>query len=372
MDSPYELQRLVVVATFSTPWEAQVAQARLSAEGLHSLIADEHVIRMVALANAVGGIRLKVREKDAAAAADVLRRLTPLPDIYLVPQDAVAGAGDDSDDGDDGSESSGGETGDSDGGSNLGAIDGGRSYGGAGNRGGSDDGRSESGDGDRRAPSGPLRAVERMVAAAGETPLTAAASGAGERGASTGAAGAGEAAQAGGPGPWAEGDGPLTCPSCDSADLEVERSSRLLLGVLPMSRWGYRCGDCGILWKPDEVEGGRRLDAAILDSAAALAEAGGNEPLITVARFGTPWEAHLARTLLESEGLRCCVLEERMPAVHMLSAEPAAFNRVEVRQADAQRAGEILARAYSYPTLVAAPDADADLDPEPDGSSSNR
>src|SRR5260370_678548 len=90
MDSPYELQRLVVVATFSSPWEAQIAQARLSAEGLHSLIADEHVIRMVALANAVGGIRLKVRERDAAAAADVLRRLAPLPEIYLVTQDAAS------------------------------------------------------------------------------------------------------------------------------------------------------------------------------------------------------------------------------------------------------------------------------------------
>ena len=334
MDSPYELQRLVVVATFSTPWEAQVAQARLSAEGLHSLIADEHVIRMVALANAVGGIRLKVREKDAAAAADVLRRLVPLPDIYLVPQDAAAGAGGD---GDDGSDSDGGERGDTD----------------------------DYGASDRGEPSRPLRPVERTAAGTGETPLKAAAAGAG---AATGAAGIGGAAQDDEPGPWAEGDGPLTCPACDSADLEVERSSRLLLGVLPMSRWGYRCGECGILWKPDEVEGGRRLDAAILDSDAVRPAASGNAPLITVARFGTPWEAHLARTLLESEGLRCCVLEERMPAVHMLSAEPAAFNRVEVRQADAQRAGEILARAYSYPTLVAAPEADAeaDLDPEPE------
>lgn len=341
MDSPYELQRLVVVATFSTPWEAQVAQARLSAEGLHSLIADEHVIRMVALANAVGGIRLKVREKDAVAAADVLRRLTPLPDIYLVAQDAATGAGDDDGESDDGG--GGNDSDDSDGGD-------------------SDD----HGDSARGAPSGPLRAVERMPAGAEETAPTAAAASAGESGAVTGAARTGGPAQPGEPGTWPEGDGPLTCPSCDSADLQVERSSRLLLGVLPMSRWGYRCGDCGILWKPDEVEGGRRLDAALEGSAAALAEAAGNATLITVARFGTPWEAHLARTLLESEGLRCCVLEERMPAVHMLSAEPAAFNRLEVRQADAQRAGEILTRAYSYPALVAAPDADADLDPEPE------
>src|SRR5258708_22176188 len=83
-DSPYELQRLVTVRTFSTPWEAQIAQARLGSEGLHSLIANEHVIRMVALSNAVGGIQLKGREQDAAAAAAALRRLAPLPAIYLV------------------------------------------------------------------------------------------------------------------------------------------------------------------------------------------------------------------------------------------------------------------------------------------------
>src|SRR6202049_4202163 len=89
-DSPDELQRLVAVGTFSTPWEAQIAQARLGSEGLHSLIANEHVIRMVALSNAVGGIQLKVREQDAEAAAAVLGRLAPLPEIYLVGQDAGA------------------------------------------------------------------------------------------------------------------------------------------------------------------------------------------------------------------------------------------------------------------------------------------
>src|ERR1700686_1597545 len=88
-ESPYELQRLVTVGTFSTPWEAQIAQARLGSEGLHSLIANEHVIRMVALSNAVGGIQLKVREQDAEAAA-VLGRLAPLPEIYRVGQDAGA------------------------------------------------------------------------------------------------------------------------------------------------------------------------------------------------------------------------------------------------------------------------------------------
>jgi hypothetical protein len=278
-DSPYELQRLVVVATFSTPWEAQIAQTRLSAEGLHSLIADEHLIRMVALSNAIGGIRLKVRERDAGAAAEVLRRLVPLPEIYLVTQDALGEAGEE--------------------------------------------------------PGIPTRLPEPAGAAA--------------------------------PDP--------RCPACGSGDLRLERSSRRVLGVLPVSRTGYRCGDCCMLWKPDEIERWRRLGPGDLEPAAdslpapqaALAAPPPDDgwdapeaPLTTAARFHTPWEAHLARTLLESEGVRCCVLEERMPAVHMLSAEPAAFNRLEVRQADAARAAGILARAFSYPSLVAVPDPDPD------------
>jgi hypothetical protein len=280
-DSPYELQRLVTVGTFNTPWEAQIAQARLSAEGLYSLIADEHVIRMVALSNAVGGIRLKVRERDAEAAKEVLRRLAPLPEIYLVTGDPPGAPG------------------------------------------------------SLQAEEGP-----EILEIPGGAPAEAPAG----RPASAGAAGGAlreaglreEAAAAGG----------RSCPACGSAELWLERSSRLVLGLLPLGRRGYRCGECGILWRLEEIR-----------SEPPLA---GAEPLATVARFHTPWEAHLARTYLESEGLQCCVFEERLPAVHLLSAQPAAYNRLEVRRSDAARAAEILARAFSYPSRVAAPDPDAE------------
>src|ERR1700688_464535 len=288
-DSPYELQRLITVGTFSTPWEAQIAQARLGSEGLHSLIANEHVIRMVALSNAVGGIQLKVREQDAEAAAAVLRRLAPLPEIYLVTQDAAAGA-------------------------------------------------------PASVPAMPPAGVPALPAAS--TPAHAA--------------------------------GSPICSSCGSSDLRFEHSSRLVLGVLPVSRRGYRCGDCGILWRLEELGGAPRLAPGSPEGGAGAprpdghgAHGGPGEQgdqdregediaLSTVARFHTPWEAHLARTFLESEGLRCCVLEERLPAVLLLSAEPVAYNRLEVRQADAARAAENLARAWSNLSLVAIPDPDAD------------
>jgi hypothetical protein len=67
------------------------------------------------------------------------------------------------------------------------------------------------------------------------------------------------------------------------------------------------------------------------------------EALVTVGRFYTPWEAHLARTLLESEGVDACVHEERLPGVSLLTGAPTALNRVEVYPDDAERALEILA-----------------------------
>ncbi len=67
------------------------------------------------------------------------------------------------------------------------------------------------------------------------------------------------------------------------------------------------------------------------------------EALVTVGRFYSPWEAHLARTLLESEGIDACVHEERLPAVSLLTGAPTALSRVEVYPEDAERALEILA-----------------------------
>jgi hypothetical protein len=67
------------------------------------------------------------------------------------------------------------------------------------------------------------------------------------------------------------------------------------------------------------------------------------EALVTIGRFSTPWEAHLAKTLLESEGIDACVLEERLPAISLLTGEPAVMSRVEVYSGDAERALEILA-----------------------------
>jgi len=165
-DPEYDIERLVTIETFSSPWEAQLARACLEAEGLHAVIADEHFYRLYgALSSTLGGVRLQVRPEEVERAGELLRNRRPV--LYLVTED------DDQ----------------------LGAAE----------------------------------------------------------------------------------------------DFEEP------------------------------------------------------EALITIGRFVTPWEAHLARTLLESEGIDACVLEERLPSVSLLTGQPVAMNRVEVHPEDAERALEILA-----------------------------
>jgi hypothetical protein len=65
--------------------------------------------------------------------------------------------------------------------------------------------------------------------------------------------------------------------------------------------------------------------------------------LVTVGRYYAPWEAHLARTLLESEGIDACVHEERLPAASLLTGAPTALSRLEVHPEDAARALAVLA-----------------------------
>lgn len=118
------------------------------------------------------------------------------------------------------------------------------------------------------------------------------------------------------------------CPGCNSDNLQEEKLWRR------PSRW--LCRSCGqeLAGEPEPpgVEG-EENEAAGLDG----------EDLVPVARFFTPWEAHLARTRLESEGIRACVLEERLPPIDLWTGRPQALNRVAVRSRDAREAEALLA-----------------------------
>jgi Putative prokaryotic signal transducing protein len=198
IDPSWDLEELVTVGTFAASWEARLAQARLAAEGVDAVVTDE-IVGTFYGGSVVGGIKLRVREDEAARASEVLARESPIPEIYLVTEE------------------------------------------------------------DARQP---------------------------------------------------------RCPSCRSENISSE-------GWL-VRRW--TCRRCGAAWKEGAIPEGEE-----------------DPDLITVARFGTPWEAHLARTLLESHGIDACVMEERFPPIDLLSGQPLALNRLAVHPADADRALEALA-----------------------------
>jgi hypothetical protein len=126
------------------------------------------------------------------------------------------------------------------------------------------------------------------------------------------------------------------CPSCRSENIASERWPRRGLVDLWLGR-RWTCQRCGAAWR----EG-------------AMPEGEEEPDLITVARFGTPWEAHLARTLLESHGIDACVMEERFPPLDLLSGQPLALNRLAVHPDDADRAAEVLAAVESEEGEVSA------------------
>ena len=65
--------RLVTIATFEIAPRAHVARAALEDAGIQVFVADEEIVGMDwMLSNAVGGVKVKVREADAERALAVL------------------------------------------------------------------------------------------------------------------------------------------------------------------------------------------------------------------------------------------------------------------------------------------------------------
>lgn len=211
-DMEYEIERLVTVASYNSPWEAQLAKARLEAAGIEAVIADENFLRLYwAVSSSLGGAKVQVRESAVGQAAELLARAQPIPEIYLVTEEEAARP---------------------------------------------------------------------------------------------------------------------RCPACKS-DRVWSR-----FGFLPLPGRRWSCHHCGADWRDDEIAGA---------SAALIPEPIPDPPaLVTVARFTTPWEAHLAKIRLASEGIEACMMEERLPPVSLLSGEPLALNRLEVYEDDAEQALAIL------------------------------
>jgi hypothetical protein len=68
------LEHLITIKSFLTPGEADLMQSYLAAEDIYSFLKDEHSVTMQPyLANAIGGVKLQVREEDAERTMEVLR-----------------------------------------------------------------------------------------------------------------------------------------------------------------------------------------------------------------------------------------------------------------------------------------------------------
>lgn len=67
--------QLVTIAIFPTAFSAHVIQGRLQADGIECYVQDEHSVQMTPMfSNAIGGIKLQVKEEDVQIAVALLRQ----------------------------------------------------------------------------------------------------------------------------------------------------------------------------------------------------------------------------------------------------------------------------------------------------------
>lgn len=68
-------EQLVTVRSYNAFTEAELAQSVLDSAGIESFLCDVNVVRMnLFLANAVGGVKLQVREADAESARQIFEQ----------------------------------------------------------------------------------------------------------------------------------------------------------------------------------------------------------------------------------------------------------------------------------------------------------
>jgi Putative prokaryotic signal transducing protein len=71
-------EKLVTIATFHNEMEFLLARARLESAEIECFVLNENMLRMAAWHSHIfGGIRLQVRESEAADASAILRHTAP-------------------------------------------------------------------------------------------------------------------------------------------------------------------------------------------------------------------------------------------------------------------------------------------------------
>lgn len=71
---------LITIKTFDNPMEAHIVKSRLENEGIHCFLFDENMVSLNPLYNVtVGGIKLKINDKDTEKAKQVLKEIQKSP-----------------------------------------------------------------------------------------------------------------------------------------------------------------------------------------------------------------------------------------------------------------------------------------------------
>jgi len=77
---------LITILTFTYPQELAIVRGRLESEGIECFVQDELTVQVNLLySNAIGGIKLQVRESDAAKALEILKSLGYIQDEDVSP-----------------------------------------------------------------------------------------------------------------------------------------------------------------------------------------------------------------------------------------------------------------------------------------------
>jgi len=80
------MEEFVTVATFTYPTELAIIKGRLESEGIECYVKDEMTVQVYNfLSNAVGGIKLQVKQSDAEKAIEILKELGYLKEKDFQP-----------------------------------------------------------------------------------------------------------------------------------------------------------------------------------------------------------------------------------------------------------------------------------------------
>ena len=85
------MQSLITIKTFTYPHEAYVIRGKLESEGIETFMRDEMTVQVHNFySNAVGGVKLQVREKDADHAREILGlQQKETQDVVIIKKTAI-------------------------------------------------------------------------------------------------------------------------------------------------------------------------------------------------------------------------------------------------------------------------------------------